>query len=230
MSRLYLALWTAEIVALTLVPVLVLRYQCGAGWRWFFLGMASWAAAYVVKLIALGLLQTFVFPGLPSPAQAALAGAVSGLAELGFAALFLAWLRLRLTDILAFGVGIGALEAVWVLFEGWVTSLVEGPAGPLGPETLLVYPLERVLAMTLHAATRLLVYVALHDWRPGLLLVPLLVFILADGGASLVEPSGWRWEDPLVLGGYYGGLAVVTAGAAWAAWCSWRRWERRCDA
>src|SRR5438552_14704262 len=113
--------------ALVAVPVLAIR-RLGASWKWFALGILSWVIAVIVKTLLQAAADAAV-GSLPWSAQAVVSGLISATTEPGAAACFLWRAKPHLPNILAFGAGIGAFEALFVLLAGWLGGM-DGPAVP----------------------------------------------------------------------------------------------------
>lgn len=208
-------------------PVLCLRLR-GAAWRWFGLGIASWALAFVVKATlhyAAGL-ET-----LSAPSQGALAGLLSAACELGFAALFLRRRTLSAADVLAFGAGIGSFEVFFVLGLGALEALDTGATAVPPPmpaaAAWLFFLIERAIALVGHVSSRVLVYVALRARWALPAAVAVLFFACVDGVASYGHAAGWDWGRPAVLGGLMLFLAALGATEAGVAWWAWRTARER---
>jgi hypothetical protein len=209
--------------ALVVAPVLVLRCL-GARWKWFGLGILSWVIGVVLKTPLQSALDAAGGASLPWGAQAAASGAVSAVTELGAAACFLWRAKLRLPDVLAFGIGIGAFEALFVLLLGWLEGL-DGPAAAANRFAFVggFLLLDRLLALIGHTASRVLLYVGLrHRWLlPALLSVAL--FSSVDGTVSYGTLANWDWEDPGLLTRFYLFVAAVGGLEVAAAWWFGRR-------
>ena len=211
----------AGVVFITLLavgPVLCVRYRGRAGWRWFLLGIASWVMALAAKsAIQLALEAMTTSAAL----QGGLGGIVSALCELGAAALFLRRRDLRGSDLIAFGVGIGAFEVLFVMVLGWTTE--SGPSSVVWWVTWIEFFVERSLAMIVHVASRVLVHVALRIRNILPALIAVFTFASVDGLASYGWAAGWNWEAAHVLVPVLGFIAIMGGLEAWAAWWFWRK-------
>jgi hypothetical protein len=210
--------------ALLAAPVLTLLCL-GARWKWFGLGILSWVIGVVVKALLQWAWDAAGGSSLPWSGQAAVAGVLSAVTELGAAACFLWGAKLRLADVLAFGVGIGVFEALFVLLLGWLEGL-DGPAVSPGNRLAFVggfFLLERVLALIGHTASRVLLYVGLREkWLlPAVLAV--VLFSAVDGTTSYGVLAKWDWEDPTLLPHFYLFVAAVGGLEVAAAWWFGRR-------
>ncbi len=210
------------IVILAVAPVLYVRLRGHAAWRWFFLGIGSWAMALVAKsVIQVGLEElttSAVWKG-------SLGGIVSALCELGAAALFLRRRDMRGNDLIAFGVGIGAFEVVFVMALGWATDI--GTSSLVWWAVGLELSVERILSMIGHVASRVLVHVSFRIRRILPALIAMGVFASVDGIASYGWAAGWDWDSVRVLVLVLGFIAVMGGLEAWAAWWYWRRTDLR---
>jgi hypothetical protein len=212
-----------SLLAVALGPLLVLRLRYGARLRWAFLGIGSWVVGCTAKVVihyGCGLDHPVDGLGLQL-ARSTLSGVVSATTELAAAALFLLKARLRLVDVFAFGVGIGAFEVVFLLGCG-VASAAEPTPEPVPLLIQLCFPIERTVALLLHTASRLLVYIALrrHSLLAGA--IALAAFSLIDGTADHGTTAGWDFASVRVQGPFLAFCAVVTALEGLAAWRLWR--------
>jgi len=211
---------SAFVIGLGVVPVLYVRWRGRAAWRWFALGIASWALALVFKVgLQLGV------EALPAPAigKGMLAGVISAACELGAAALFLRRRDLRGGDLIAFGVGIGAFE---VLFAA-VLSVTQDAAPEAKWVACLAFGIERSVTMVGHVASRVLVHVSLRVRRLLPALIAMGAFATVDGVAATGSEAGWNWDAPQVLFPFLGFVTLVGGLEAWAAWWSWRQTDLR---
>jgi hypothetical protein len=219
-------------VLTVVVPVIAVKVKWRAGWRWFGLGIASWAAAFVVKaFIHYGLIEALWPPGWSRGAEGMVMGLNSGLTEMGAAALvFVVLLRRQrpgLPELLAFGVGIGAFEVLWLWLEGALAVDSPDPV-PMPYWAVAAAASERPAALVAHTATRLLIFVAVRDRWLLPALIPIATFTLVDGAAIYGRDlAKWDWENPAVLAGFEAGHLVVTGVEALAAQYFWRAAARR---
>jgi hypothetical protein len=159
-------------------------------------------------------------------ATSALNVLVSGVTELGLALVFFALLPiLTFWEVVAFGFGIGSIEAVVVATTAnpLKGTALEKPAEELeamvrrlsgGPRLVYGYILpfgERVIAAGIHVGTRGMAYVAYHSANPLPIVVALAAFCFADGiiGYRLIHQG--RLCDLRVLNKTYVGLSAVAA-------------------
>lgn len=132
---------------------------------------------------------------------------------------------LSLGDVVAFGVGIGAIEAFVVATTSnpLKGTAVEKPAAELEARVAelsgrrrFVYGyllpfVERLIATVIHVGTRSLVYVSYRSANPLLFGVALLAFVLADGviGYRLLHQG--RLSELPILNRTYLALAAIGA-------------------
>lgn len=217
------AIWLG-FVALITAPVLGLRCL-GARWKWFGLGILSWVIGVVLKALLQRGLDALSGAALPWSAQAGASGIVSAVTELGAAACFLWSAKLRLPDVLAFGVGIGTFEALFTVLLGWLEGL-DGVVTSPGHRFAFVggfFLLERLLALIGHTASRVLLYIGLcQKWLlPAFLSV--VLFSLVDGAAAYGILAKWDWDDAGLLMRFYLFLAAAVGLEMAAAWWFGRR-------
>jgi len=204
-----------------------LHYSKGVAFNRFILGSGSWGFGCGLKL----LLYHGIIRKLPhDPAHimrvSTLNGLTSGITELGLALVFFAFLPvLSLWDVIAFGIGIGTIEAGLVattpsLLQG---TALEAPAAELEATVARMrgirqfvygYALpftERLIATGIHVGTRGLVYVAYRSMTPLPAVIALATFVLADGviGYRLIHQG--RLADTGVLNRTYVALALLAA-------------------
>jgi hypothetical protein len=203
-----------------------LTLRClGARWKWFGLGILSWVIGVVLKTLLQGAWDVAGGESLPWSGQAAVAGVLSAVTELGAAACFLWGAKLRRADALALGVGIGTFETLFALLLGWLEGL-DGPAAPLGSRFAFVggfFLLERLLALIGHTASRVLLYVGLHEkWLLPVFLAVVL-FSLVDGTTCYGILAQWDWDDSTLLTHFYLFVSTVGGLEVAAAWWFARR-------
>jgi hypothetical protein len=204
----------------------------GARPRWIFVGILSWMLALAIKIPALLVVYGFDgVPAFPISATAILHGLISAAAELGMAALLLHRSRLSFLDALAFGVGVGSFEVVWVLWEGSLELIDSGDF--TGPNALAMASgpllLERAITLISHTASRLLVYISVVRRYVLPAAIAVALFALCDGVAVYGGLAGWRWEHATVRYGFNAFLAALAAVEMGAAWFFSRRilWPER---
>jgi uncharacterized membrane protein YhfC len=216
------------------------RFVHGVSFDPFIFGSGSWGVGCFFKLV---LYQAFVrrlpHEGMSLWVVAITNGLVSGITELGAALLAFLYLKqLSLSEVIAFGIGVGAIEAFLVAAPGSHplrgTKLEEsvqrleqrvdelsGRSRFFHVEILGV--VERILATGIHIGTRGLVYVA---YRTGFVvpaIIALAVFVLADGIGYQRLYKG-SLEDMRVLRRFYVFLALLSLGTVIAFLGFWR-WQ-----
>lgn len=221
--------WVLSVLILVPGPVLLLRIRYGAAWRWIGIGIASWVLALIGKV---GLDAGLGCAGLydqSAMVQGIVGGLNSAIWELGMAAVFLRGRSLSTPNVLAFGVGIGAFEVLFVIAIGLLSLLGDegvaaGDHATMAAELgLLFFVLERGITLVGHVASRVLVYVALRHRALLPLAVALATFSIVDGVASYGWAAGWDWEDSATLGILYLFLIAVGAIEVAGAWWFWRK-------
>jgi hypothetical protein len=191
------------------------RRVSGASARWFWIGAALWFVAVVIKSIIAILSNPVVLKAIKeysSPAAFVATGGLfigieSSLCEIGLTILAgLIWKRLgdNAGRAIAVGVGAGAFEAV-VLGVANLAGTVAWRAGVPGTEPLgemlriaaastpvfwLAGPVERVIAILVHAASRGLVLVGIRHARFGMIALGFLIFTLIDALTGGMQLSG----------------------------------------
>ncbi|MHC4108761.1 MAG: hypothetical protein ACYS6Z_17790 [Planctomycetota bacterium] len=213
-------------------PVLCLRLR-GAAWRWFGLGIASWALALYAKLALNICLYHGGADGLPAAVQGVLGGLVSAGCELGMAALFLRRRTLSAANVLAFGAGIGSFEVLFVLGFGAIVAIVTGadatPTPMPAAAAWLFFLLERAITLVGHVSSRVLVYVALRARWLFPAAVAVLLFACVDGVTAQGEAAGWDWKSVAGRGRFILFLAIAGAVEAALAWWAWRTARARAE-
>lgn len=207
----------------------------GVRLKYFVLGSGSWGFGVLLKMaLHATVMKRFTREQLATRKVAFLSGLVSGATELGLAALFLSFLgELTFWQVVAFGTGIGAVEA-WVvattpdLLKGTVleegvrsleSAIANLPAGQRFVWEALVPILERVLALVGHVATRGLIYVACRTFDVLPALLALLAFVLLDGVLAfrtLLHPGP---DQIRRLVQFYVWFTLIAAASA--ALCGW---------
>ncbi len=163
----------------------------------FIFGSGSWGFAGILKLLAYhGLIRKLHHDDSSILRVSVLNGTASGIAELGVALVFFAFLKeLTLQEVVAFGVGIGTIEAVLVATPSHplkgtglesAAGQLEATISRLGGFRRWIYGYalpyaERLIAAGIHIGTRGLVYVAYRSASPLPFAIALATFVLADG-------------------------------------------------
>ena len=220
MNPFELTAWWALLLTAAVAPPLVLVYRFGAKWWWFGLGVASFIAGIILKLLLVAAAAWAGVEALPPAARAGAYGLISAVAELALVLPFFVPVLMRRghvgwPNVLAFGVGIGIFEMVVVLLLGLGQFLVETGAIPTLPaftEGLgWFFVTERVVTVFGHAATRALLYVGLRYRSAGVVLLSVCLFALNDGAAGYPEMVGWEWTPALLatMNGFFAALMLV---------------------
>lgn len=183
--------------------------------RWFWIGAGLWFVAVAIKIgVALALNPPVVkwldsqLERVPFLAAVGLfAGVESSICEIGLTLLAVViWRSLgrNAGRAIAVGVGAGAFEAFILGVAGVVvvalsmTSLPEmdairrqiAEAQNSVPLFWLISPIERVLAILVHAASRALVLLGFVQRRWGMILGGFAIFTAIDGLAGATQASG----------------------------------------
>ena len=241
MPKRRLSEWLGSIAVLSpfAAAIIYLHYWRGAAYDAFVFGSGSWGIGCLLKLALYhGVIRRLRHDTNSILAVSALNGLVSGLTELGAALAIFAFLpAMSLWDLLAFGVGIGTIEAFLVstsstseLLKGTqlekaaedLEVMIAGSAAPLRFWYRYLFPfMERLIAATIHIGTRGLVYVAHDRVDPVPFLVALTAFVLADGMIGYRLLVRGRLKAPSALAGAYlalGTVAVVVMAVFLAYW------------
>jgi len=184
--------------------------------RWFWVGAGLWTIAVVLKLVCALLTNAAVLGFLKGVLPHALfvvggglyVGVQSSLFEMGFTLLAgLLWRQLGKDSAraIAIGVGAGAFEAFLLGFAmtAGITALLFGAPGTenvgeqlkaqeaVTPLLWLAGPVERIIAVLVHASTRGLILLGITFRKPLMVFWGFLIFTSLDGvaGAALVSGS-----------------------------------------
>lgn len=202
-----------------------LHYAKGVPLKCFIYGSGSWGFGCILKLVLYhGVVRKLRHDPSRILGTAALNGLVSGVTELGLALIFFVFLPvLTFWELVAFGVGVGTIEAFVVAttsnplkgtaleksadeLEAMVSRLSGGRRLAYG----YVLPFtERLIAAVIHIGTRGLVYVGYRSSSLLPFAIALTAFVLADGiiGYRLVYQG--RLRDLNALNGTYLGLSII---------------------
>lgn len=155
------------------------------------------------------LVEPVLRPRLSALRLAAIQGFVSAVSELGAAAAFFVYVLPHLTywQLIGFGVGAGAVEAIMLPFisnpfQGTklgehADEVFRSSAGDWRIQSMSV--VERVWAMLLHVSTRGLVYLSIAGQNPLAACVAVGGFGAVDGSAYYWHLKKWRFDSPVVL-------------------------------
>jgi uncharacterized membrane protein YhfC len=183
--------------------------------RWFWVGVALWTIAVALKFTCAILTNPIVFGllkrGLSFPALVAWGGLYTGVQssvfEMGITILAgLIWRQLGKDSAraIAIGVGAGAFEAILLglLSALGMAAVIMGAPGTeeaaklLGTQQLstplwwFVAPVERVIALLVHASTRALVLLGLTHHKAIMVFWGFWIFALLDSIAGGAQISG----------------------------------------
>jgi hypothetical protein len=229
------------------VAVVFWRRKSHAAFRWFWIGAGLWTVAVAVKVgvallsnkAVIGLLKAHLSDSLLLACGGLFAGIESSLCEIGLTLLaVLIWRQLgkEAGRAIAVGVGAGAFEAFLVGVGVLVPVIIVlaglpaaeklsdqlGMAAAIAPLSWLAGPVERVIAILVHASSRALVLLGVAHHRVGMILAGFAIFTAVDAVAGAAHISGklgtfsvW-WIELAILP-----LALVSIPIL--QWC-YRRW------
>lgn len=210
--------WMATLMLMVIPPVIIV--QCiGGSWSWVLWGGLSWSIAVVLKIVITPIAYILLPSNLPSLCGICL-GLISGIIELGIAAyLFDPTLSrdIILAEILAFSVGAGCTEILFVLASSLINKPQENKKVALwidGAEKSLcvrnILLVERATALLGHIGARGLVCLSVY----GTVILPaaiaLATFSLTDGLASYGELKKLNWFEPRICRIFYGFCASLS--------------------
>ena len=222
--------------ALILLPfalaILWLHYDWKTPFIFFIYGSGSWGFGCILKLLLYhGVIRRLRHDEGRILGVSALNGLVSGLTELGVALVFFVFLgEMAFDRVVAFGIGIGTIEAYLVAavsnpLRGTeleeASRRLEAAVAALPDDRRWIYRYalpcaERLLAAAIHVGTRGLVYLSWHRGNPLPFAAALLVFVVADGVLGYRMLHQGKLEDFRVLNRAYAALlglaALVLAG------------------
>ena len=193
LGRVYLMLFSAVgMIAVGAVAVGIWRFCSRVPWRWFWVGAAVWtvgvalkfACAFVLNRPVLGALKTGLSHDLYLAVGSVYIGILTGVFEIGVTLIAgLIWRGMaQRTRGVAVGVGAGAIEAVLLgvlALASVVACLVTTgstqdevlaattSAASVTPLLWLAGPIERVIALVCHIASRALVLVGIARGKWG---------------------------------------------------------------
>jgi len=209
----------------------------GVSFDYFIYGSGSWGIGCILKIVLYqAVVRRIRHTDKNILRVSALNGFFSGVSELGAALAIFAFIPApSFWDIVAFGVGIGAIEAFLVAtpsnplkgtglekpaaeIEAVIAAL---PKGPRFVYTYLTPLLERLLAAVIHIGTRGLAYATYRTANPVPIVLALLAFVLADGvvGYRLLQQG--RLKDLRVLGRFYLFFFILAAACLAAFFLFW---------
>lgn len=224
---------TAASLAVGIIPIWVLESWFGVP-RKIIVGYGF--LAYIVGVTALKLpihhclVERFLRARLSTAALAATQGVVSAVSELGAAAAFFVYVLPRLTywQLIGFGVGAGAVEAIMLPFisnpfkgtalEEHADRVFRAAASVRSVQWLSV--LERVWAMLLQVSARGLTYLSLAGHNPIPAIIALAGVATVDGSAYYWHLQKVRFDSLSVLANIHIFLALL-AGVLLGAFLLW---------
>lgn len=224
---------TAASLAVALVPIWLLVQKFGVS-RKIIVGYGFLAYILGVTVIKLPL-HHFVIEGALRPrlhvrSLSAVHGLVSALSELGATIPFFVFVVPHLTfwQLVGFGVGAGALEAIMLPFmsnplkgtklEEHAADVFSASAGVWSVQSLSI--LERVWAMLLQLSARGLVFIALTTASLLPAVVAVGAFGLVDGSAYYWHMKKWRFDSLHALARIhiFLGVVAILLTIAFVAW------------
>ena len=182
-------------------------------------GALAWSAALVVKL-AVGRIPGVARFRAGGKAGAAIWGLFSGLAELGFLAVFIAagMVPRDAIGIIAAGLGAASLEIVYILAEGVISDFrqpdnarylawLRGARRSLWVANMIF--IERFATTILHVGTRGLLAVSMNQMIVLPVTVAMLSFGAVDGVATYGISRKWNWYNPIRCRRFYQFVLLV---------------------
>jgi len=217
----------AASIAVGIIPIFILEHWFGVS-RKLIVGYGF--LAYIIGVTGVKLpvyhilVARFLHKRLSNFWLSVCQGFISAFSELGaaFAFFMLIVPKLSLAQLVGFGAGAGAVEAIMLPFiknplrgtplEEHASELIEKSESKLSIQWMSVP--ERVWASIIHIATRGLVYLAIitANFIPALIAV--CIFAAADGRAYYALLQGWRFDDLHVLGRFHAYLVALALLAA----------------
>jgi uncharacterized membrane protein YhfC len=242
MVNAFLLLSPIGMAAVGLAAIFFWRLKEKAAWRYFGYGALLWTLAIIPKIIMDIAVSPYLYAGLLGYGTAALiagAGAYlglrTGLLESGFT-----WLaaskvrelkRIKLKDAMAFGIGFGAFEAIFLgitsflslslfIFNPSAASLLtEAQQASLDSPTIIVGAaiLERIFAISIHIFASLLIFYSLAKKKAIYLAYSIIFKSAVDG---LIPLLTYYIDTSTVIGIYL--IEVPLLGLAVIGWLGTR--------
>lgn len=211
------------------------RRNSGIRYRWFLIGAGLWIIGVALKIgcalltnaAVIEYLDATLLPPFSHIAAGLFSGVQSSLFEMGITLLAVITFRQLGTNsnrAIGIGIGAGACEAILlgVSLLGTYLLIAEGVPGmreaheqiekmaAQTPLLWLVMPVERLLALVCHAASRVLILRGTARRRGAMIAAGFLLFMLPDAVAGLFRISGWTEAVSL----WWTELAVLPCAAA----------------
>lgn len=215
---------TAASVAIGIVPIWILETRFGVP-RKIIVGYGFLAYVIGVTFIKVPIhhfiVERLLRGRLSAPALAGVQGIFSACSELGVAAAFFAYVipRLSYWQVVGFGVGAGAVEAIMLPFianpfkgtklEEHSAEVFRAAADAPGVQWLSV--VERIWAMLLQVSTRGLVYLSVANGSLFPVCVAVVGFATVDGSAYYWHLKQWRFDSVRVLARVHAFVACIAA-------------------
>lgn len=203
------------IIIIALVFIIIWKMRCRSSLRWFFAGGLIWLAGIILKFMVAYFMNTPVLAGLdtilPRPwyllSGSFYIGSLTGIFEMGVTLVFALTMRSLYADACrAGGVGIGAgttealliglsqIGSVVLVFSNVTgsTELLRGiTAASLNtPLLALVAPVERLLVIPCHCASRMLVFHAVLRRKASSFWIAFALMTVIDMIAGYVHLAG----------------------------------------
>jgi uncharacterized membrane protein YhfC len=229
-------------IGMVLVAVAYIVYAAlhHLGWAYLGLGAAAWVGSVIVKFAWAIPINPQVYGALTGALPGGLATAVFSLYVGSLTGVFEVlgvWLLLRYTKLgratwgraLAFGIGFGAFEALWLgisSFASVLTAILAPATLPIGAleqivaqssaPYLIAPPWERFFTVLVHAATNLLLFYALARRQVRWLWAAFVYKTAIDTVAAWAQLSGlvaslagvWAVETVVALLGIAGWVVI----------------------
>lgn len=185
-------------IVVAIIAILFYRKRSRAAYMFFAFGGAVWAAAIGLKVVLdltvtpaiSNSLYTSFDPGGYLVAIGLYVGLRTGFFECGFTYIALRgrWLEgITLRDAMAFGVGFGATEALFLGILTLAGMLITEPEA-----SVLLVPaaiIERVFVIFVHVFTTMLVFLSIREGRIILLVMAILFKTLLDGAIPFLQDA-----------------------------------------
>ncbi len=187
---------------IAIIPLLYFNQIRGVPFKVFILGTGSWGIGLIFKMLSHQIIVVRLKnKNIPKLLYSAINGLLSGFFELFAAYLVITLMKekfaFNFNAIISFGLAIGSLETIIVVFSK-DNDLLKGTALEKQSEELvgfvkniqgvnyyifnLFFPIiERVLATFLHISTRGLVFLTIITGNIYPIIIALIIFIIADG-------------------------------------------------
>ena len=199
-----------------IVGPVIISASVEGSWRAILWGALAWTVSLVGKVVLnWGVRRSHLAQG--NVALASVLGIASACLELGIAGtvLFLTGPPRDLGYILAFGVGAGSLEILFVLLEAigqhpddrTLKNWMDGAQRSFWVRHTLV--LERLGAWLRHVGSRGMISITILGGPTWPFILAILAFAIMDGLADFGELRGWNWYAPRVHNAFFWSIFLV---------------------